>query len=490
MTLKKIANYEHFYLNKDATLKEVIALMNKNKNGCVVLLDGNIAVGILTQSDIIKVVELKINLETAAFDIATKNLLSINENQAIDFAFNFLRENNIRRIILINDKEEFSGIVLEESLFDYMEENVYKVDLEVSHIVNLTREVITIAQTKTLYEASRLMRDNSIGSLVVIDKEQIVGILTEKDILKLIYSEVNFEQSIEEYMSKPVIKVRLDTLVVDTISLIRRKNIRRVLVVDKNDKPIDILSNHDILKHLKGKRQEREYLLMQQAKLATMGEMIGHIAHQWRQPLAQLGGVFMNLDSAYEFDELNQDYLKNKVQSGNELIKHMSNTIEDFRNFFTSNVEKENFDICKYIQSAHNIIRATLLYHRVEVELICPDEKPSIYGYSSEFSQVILNLLDNAKDVLIERGIKSPKIVVKITIENEYLYISIKDNAGGIEKKNLNKIFDIHFTTKEKKSGSGLGLYISKLIIENKFMGDIYALNGELGGEFTIKLKL
>ena len=167
----------------------------------------------------------------------------------------------------------------------------------------------------------------------------------------------------------------------------------------------------------------------------------------------------------------------------------MSNTIEDFRNFFMPNGEKEVFEVNKYVESAYKIIRATLVYHHIEVEIIKPKESISIYGYPSEFSQVILNLLDNAKDILLKREIESPKIVIEAKVENSYLVVSVRDNAGGIDEDISKDIFNIYFTTKGK-DGTGLGLYISKLIIENKFMGDIYSVNGEKGAEFFIKIKL
>jgi len=238
------------------------------------------------------------------------------------------------------------------------------------------------------------------------------------------------------------------------------------------------------------KRLENEYLLMQQSKLSTMGEMIGHIAHQWRQPLAQLGGVFMNLDSAYEFDELHKEYFKDKIKNGNELIKYMSNTIEDFRNFFVPNREKESFELAKYIQSAINIIAATLTYYHIELEIISPKDPIYIDGYPSEFSQVILNLLDNAKNILNERTVKYPKITIETKLDEEGIIISVKDNAGGIDEKIIDKIFDIYFSTKLKKGGSGLGLYISKLIVESKMKGQIYAKNETNGANIYILLKV
>ena len=196
----------------------------------------------------------------------------------------------------------------------------------------------------------------------------------------------------------------------------------------------------------------------------------------------------MNLDAAYEFDELNKDYLQDKVKNGNDLIKYMSNTIEDFRNFFMPNDIKEVFDLNQYIQSACNIIQATLSYHHIKLEVVSPKEPVLVSGYPSEFSQVIFNLLNNSKDILLERATPSPKITIEIKLDADHVVICVKDNGGGIDKSIINRIFEIYFSTKINDGGSGLGLYISKIIIENKFFGDLYVLNGEEGAEFFIKL--
>jgi len=236
------------------------------------------------------------------------------------------------------------------------------------------------------------------------------------------------------------------------------------------------------------KRLENEYLLMQQSKLATMGEMIGHIAHQWRQPLAQLGGIFMNLDAAYAHEDLTEEYLEKRIKKGNELIKYMSQTIDDFRQFFEPNETEQIFNVETYIQSAIHIIQASLTYAHVELEVIAFEQPLYVKGYPSEFSQVILNLLDNAKDVFVERDTKSPKIIIETKLVKDEVLITISDNAGGMDETIIDRVFDIYFSTKRERGGSGLGLYMSKLIIEKKSMGKIYVDNGSEGAIFSILL--
>jgi len=373
MTLKNIANYKDFYIDYKASLKEAIAKMNKNGNGSVVLLNGKFPVAFLTQSDIINTLGNRDDLNMHnTYEYATQLIISVDENSPIEFAMKLFVKNNIRRIVLVNKKKEFAGVVLQEKLFEYLGEDIDK---------------------------------------------------------------FGRQQEIEKQITK---------------------------------------------------RLENEYMLMQHSKLATMGEMIGHIAHQWRQPLSELAGVFMNMDSAYEFDELDKDYFKDKIKNGNQLVKYMSHTIEDFRNFFVPNHEKQKFELSAYIQSAMNIIEATLTYHHIKLKTIAPKEAIFITAYPSEFSQVVLNLLDNAKDILLERKIANPQITIETKIVNELVQVSVQDNAGGIDEKIIDKIFDIYFSTKVKKGGSGLGLYMSKLIMESKNMGHIKVSNNSKGAKFTI----
>jgi len=372
--LKHIAEHKNFSIDYNASLKDAIYKMNQNANGSVVLLKEAYPVAMLTQSDIINALGEKTDLHLSIYHYATQLLITAKKDNPIEFALNLFSEHNIRRIVLVDEEKKFAGIVLQEKLFDYLGEDIYKVHLK-----------------------------------------------------------------------------------------------------DQMDKQLE-------------KRLENEYLLMQQSKLATMGEMIGHIAHQWRQPLAQLGGLFMNLDAAYVHKELAPKEMEKHIKKGNELIKYMSQTIDDFRHFFEPNHTKESFDVVRYVQNAIHIIEASLTYYHIELEVITETNIPRLKGYASEFSQVILNLLDNAKDVCIEREVPSPKITIHISHKNHQVIIDIQDNAGGIESDYIDKIFDIYFSTKQKKGGSGLGLYMSKLILEKKGMGNINVSNTARGACFTINI--
>ena len=221
-----------------------------------------------------------------------------------------------------------------------------------------------------------------------------------------------------------------------------------------------------------------------------MGEMIGNIAHQWRQPLNALGLVLQNLKFSYEMGDLNDDVMNRSIDKANMLTKNMSKTIDDFRNFFKQNKAKEIFDINKSVIDSMALVESTFEYHKIKLEKDFKSEKIEIFGFPNEFAQVLLNIISNAKDALLENKIKNPQVKIETKIEDDNAYIFIIDNALGIKEDAINKIFEPYFTTKNEVQGTGIGLYMSKIIIERNMNGQIYAKNKDDGAIFTIKLPL
>jgi nitrogen fixation/metabolism regulation signal transduction histidine kinase len=236
------------------------------------------------------------------------------------------------------------------------------------------------------------------------------------------------------------------------------------------------------------KRSQQEQLLVQQSRFAAMGEMIGNIAHQWRQPLNALSLLLQNVQNAYEMDMLDKEYIQRTVDKGTLLTNNMSKTIDDFRDFFKPNKQIEVFSISKAIDTTLEIIGASFTNHMIGFEKDLQDEYCS-EGFSSEFSQVLLNILNNAKDALVEKDVADKKILFKVSADEDDVKIDIEDNAGGIPKAILQKVFDPYFTTKEEGKGTGIGLYMSKTIIEHNMRGKLTASNTENGARFTIMLK-
>jgi len=231
------------------------------------------------------------------------------------------------------------------------------------------------------------------------------------------------------------------------------------------------------------KNRDKDHMLIQQSRLAAIGEMIGNIAHQWRQPINALTLLLSNIKDAYAFNELDQDYLDKSVRTGQTIIQRMSTTIDDFRNFFKPNKEKARFSVNEAVADALSILEAALKNANITVALEA-EEGVAAYGYRNEYSQVLLNLLTNAKEAIQQQ--KSGGGVIHITVldRDGQAEVIVEDNAGGIPPDILPKIFDPYFTTKDK--GTGIGLYMSKMIIEHSMDGSIAACNIEGGSRFSV----
>ena len=231
--------------------------------------------------------------------------------------------------------------------------------------------------------------------------------------------------------------------------------------------------------------KQKDKKILEQAKLARIGSMISMIAHQWRQPLSQLSGILMELETATRFKKVDDAYILNAIAKSDKMIEFMSNTIDDFRNFYKPDKIKEEFFVSESCLKAINIIDATLENLGINLIFNVEDDR-KIFGYPTEFSQVILNIISNAKDILIEKEIKNPKIQIDIKSKGILSIITIKDNAGGIAEENKELLFDPYYSTKDSSKGTGLGLYISKLIIERNMVGELSVFNNNEGAVFKI----
>ena len=239
--------------------------------------------------------------------------------------------------------------------------------------------------------------------------------------------------------------------------------------------------------------RKKDQIMYQQARLASMGEMIGNIAHQWRQPLNALMLLIQTFKVKSQNGKLTQEFIDIQVEDGLKIAKRMSQTIEDFRNFFNSSNDKECFNLKENIQDSISLVDAFLKQNEIAVSLECADDIV-LCGYKSAFSQVILNLINNSEDVLKEREIFPAKIgiVVERFKENdtkECVKILLMDNGGGSKLDDIHKVFEPYFTTKHKSVGTGIGLYMSKQIIEKQMQGSIEVRNVRYDDKFNILCK-
>jgi C4-dicarboxylate-specific signal transduction histidine kinase len=233
--------------------------------------------------------------------------------------------------------------------------------------------------------------------------------------------------------------------------------------------------------------RDNEYILLQQSRLAAMGEMIANIAHQWRQPLNLLGLLAQELKVMYKIGNCTEEYLNASVQKMMKTIEHMSQTIDDFRWFFKPDKDKKAFHVNNIITKTLSMIEDNLHHHRIRIE-IQSECDPVVTAFPNEFSQALLNILSNASDALLLNKVKKPTIQIFVGNENQKAVVTITDNAGGIPEDIINKIFDPYFTTKGPDKGTGVGLYMSKTIIEKNMKGSLTARNVGDGAEFRIEI--
>ena len=236
------------------------------------------------------------------------------------------------------------------------------------------------------------------------------------------------------------------------------------------------------------KNKEQEILLLKQSRLAQMGEMIAMIAHQWRQPLNNLSLSNQLLVSKYNKGKLNDDAMQSFKENSKKQITHMSKTIDDFRNFFRPEQKRKEFSVNEVVSDLMHITDGIYDMHCIKLEFI-EDKEFFSDGYPNELGQAILNIINNAKDALLETENSEKFIKISLEHKEENILIAIEDNAGGIPQNISNSIFDPYFSTKESKNGTGLGLYMTKMIITDKFNGTIGFENTEDGVRFEIMIK-
>ena len=235
------------------------------------------------------------------------------------------------------------------------------------------------------------------------------------------------------------------------------------------------------------KNREKDALMFQQLRHAQMGEMISMIAHQWRQPLTAISTLTSGMKLDLVLGTPDFDVYEKSLDYVDEHVQHLSETINDFRNFFNPNKELEASDIQELVDNALSIVGASLKQHSIELKIDITTTK-NVLVFSNEVTQMILNLLKNAQDVFEEKEILNPYITIKAYEEDSLTVVEISDNAGGIPETIIDKIFDPYFSTKDAKNGTGLGLYMSKTIVEEHCKGRLNVHNTSDGCCFVIKL--
>ena len=238
-----------------------------------------------------------------------------------------------------------------------------------------------------------------------------------------------------------------------------------------------------IVQKIHNKNRKKDEFIYQQAKMASIGEMLNLISHQWRQPLSQINTVTMDMYVEFSQNKLDKDQLEKHVKDIESITKYLSNTINDFLVFFGEKNFKSRFYLKDAFDECFNILAPSLKNIEININVI---EDKEVYGFISLYQQVIITIISNALYIFNERNIEKPRIDIEIFTNEQKSLVSILDNAGGIENKNISDIFNLDYSTKEDTKVSGLGLYISKRIINESFKGQIDVENSKDGAKFNI----
>lgn len=238
------------------------------------------------------------------------------------------------------------------------------------------------------------------------------------------------------------------------------------------------------------KQKEQEKLLIQQSKMAAMGELLSIIAHQWKQPLSIIS-IITNLMEMHirEKSEMSKEEQLKYIKEIQEQVKFMSETLNDFKQFFKPSKSRKEFLLIDAINDTLKLINKQLQVEGVRLDIKDNSNNVAIYGFKSELIHVLINILNNALDVMKEREVEEKRISIELYCDNNDAVIEIEDSGGGIEKDVVEKIFEPYFTTKGDK-GTGIGLSLCKLIITDHFSGSIYVKNGQYGARFIIKIPI
>jgi len=235
------------------------------------------------------------------------------------------------------------------------------------------------------------------------------------------------------------------------------------------------------------KNEEKQKVMFWQSRFASLGEMLANIAHQWRQPLTELNLTLFSLKKAALNNK--KESIEELYSESRALIQNMSHTIENFSNFFKPDKDKQAFALRESIEEALLILKRVLHRDMVQVKSIY-EEDITVLGIPNEFTQVIVNLLKNSRDAFVENGVLIREIEIRLYKEGAFGVVSVADNAGGIKEKERYKIFEPYFTTKHNSQGTGLGLFMSKMICEKGFNGSLDVSSKKGTTRFTIKIPL
>ena len=424
---------------------------------------------------------LKLNSSTFYTPQMSKFLLNIELSKVADTVFNEMQQSvtitpydieNELVIIYIYDTTILSEInyKLQETKEEVEEKNE-----ELKLLFDVTMEAIIVFKDDKIFDCNQITLD-------------LFKIKSKNQLLKKDIYDLNLNKKLLDKTQKKPIETTI--MREDKSSFSALINIKNTTIKSQFFRILTIIDISDI--------KRKEALLAEQTKLAAMGEMIGNIAHQWRQPLNIISVISSGTRLKKEMDLLTDDMLVDALKTISETTEHLSNTIDVFKDFLKENKEKSLFNLSQNIMNNISLIDTILNENEIEIDLDL-DDSIYIYNFANEFSQAFINILHNASDAIAFKLKKGSLKIIKITTKqlDGHATIEIADNAGGINSEIINKIFEPYFTTKHKFQGTGLGLYMTHKIIQESMKGKINVSNNTFtyktqecfGALFKITLK-
>ncbi|MBB5022592.1 hybrid sensor histidine kinase/response regulator [Desulfurispira natronophila] len=396
---------------------------------------------------------------TTAQDIYSMHILLVD-----DSAYNIAL---IETALLEEGYRNISSVTSARAAYDFLHTTTVAVNLIILDILMPEIDGLEVCQTLSAHQQYQ-----EIPILIATSR-------TDVETLK-----AAFELGASDYVRKPIVN--------NTELLVRVRNLLQMrlqwLLRTRREQELEELNNsleQRIQNEVEMNRQ-KDQLMLHQARLAEMGEMIGYIAHQWRQPLNIVALLCQEHHEYFQANNLTAEDMATGTEKILEQLEFMSQTIDDFRNFFRSDKNRSIFPVRQALETTLSLVGAALKKNKIPVEIVYNAE-PSIDGYAKEYAQVLLNIINNARDAVINSEQQTdPGIFIEVLQENGTVTVCIEDNGGGIPASIIEKIYLPYFTTKNNGQGTGLGLYMSKVIIERNMGGKLSVCNTKRGARFCI----
>jgi len=368
-----------------------------------------------------------------------------------------LKENAFTKIFLKG--HYIANLSVKKSVVNYIKENDINMLLNVKDF--LVKDEYLIINTPIIYKGDKLANFLSFKRLDEIDTSYIS----------------EYKQNAFLYLGLFLVLLGLILFIISYYLYSRELN-KLYFQLNENQKELHKLNSSlkQTVESEVSKNYEKNKMLFQQSKMAAMGEMIGNIAHQWRQPLSVITTVASGIKMKKEMGILNDSDYSESMNNIINSAQYLSTTIDDFRNFFSPTKNKSQFKSKVFIKKVFNLVSTE--FRNKNIEIISDIEDLDIYTYENELLQVLINILNNSRDELIVNEKKYKRFIfVKMYKKDDTLFIEFKDNAGGIDEDIIDRIFEPYFTTKHQSQGTGIGLFMSEEIICKHMDGNIEVVN-------------